>query len=217
MSKKENKRASFIERAGKKIPDPVIIFAFLFAVTMILTIFMGGMSFETLSGDGTTISYEVKNMFKAENFRWILNNALVTNWLAYGGGVLGTILVVMLGVGLAEESGLLATSIKKVGLKVSDKFLPIILVFLGIMSSIATDAGYIILIPLAGLLYVGLKKNPLIGMAAAFAGVSAGFSANLIPGTPIDVIVGSNAKVFAEGHQQCIISLLLYQQLFLQQ
>ena len=201
MSKKENKRASFIERAGKKIPDPVIIFAFLFAVTMILTIFMGGMSFETLSGDGTTISYEVKNMFKAENFRWILNNALVTNWLAYGGGVLGTILVVMLGVGLAEESGLLATSIKKVGLKVSDKFLPIILVFLGIMSSIATDAGYIILIPLAGLLYVGLKKNPLIGMAAAFAGVSAGFSANLIPGTPIDVIVGSNARYLQKGKE----------------
>ncbi len=208
MSKKENKRASFIERAGKKIPDPVIIFAFLFAVTMILTIFMGGMSFETLSGDGTTISYEVKNMFKAENFRWILNNALVTNWLAYGGGVLGTILVVMLGVGLAEESGLLATSIKKVGLKVSDKFLPIILVFLGIMSSIATDAGYIILIPLAGLLYVGLKKNPLIGMAAAFAGVSAGFSANLIPGTPIDVIVGSNAKVFAEGQGVPFVNIL---------
>lgn len=199
MSKKENKRASFIERAGKKIPDPVIIFAFLFALTMILTIFMGGMSFETLSGDGTTIFYEVKNMFKAENFRWILDNALVTNWLAYGGGVLGTILVVMLGVGLAEESGLLATVIKKIGLKVSDKFLPIILVFLGIMSSIATDAGYIILVPLAGLLYVGLKKNPLIGMAAAFAGVSAGFSANLIPGTPIDVIVGSNAKIFAES------------------
>ena len=152
MSKKENKRASFIERAGKKIPDPVIIFAFLFALTMILTIFMGGMSFETLSGDGTTVFYEVKNMFKAENFRWILDNALVTNWLAYGGGVLGTILVVMLGVGLAEESGLLATVIKKIGLKVSDKFLPIILVFLGIMSSIATDAGYIILVPLAGLL-----------------------------------------------------------------
>ena len=116
MSKKENKRASFIERAGKKIPDPVIIFAFLFALTMILTIFMGGMSFETLSGDGTTVFYEVKNMFKAENFRWILDNALVTNWLAYGGGVLGTILVVMLGVGLAEESGLLATVIKKIGL-----------------------------------------------------------------------------------------------------
>ena len=126
-------------------------------------------------------------------------NALLNNWLAYGGGVLGTILIVMLGVGLAEESGLLSVLIKKVGLKVSDKFLPVVLVFLGIMSSIATDAGYIILIPLAGMLYVGLKKNPLIGMAAAFAGVSAGFSANLIPGTPIDVIVGNNAKVFAES------------------
>ena len=105
----------------------------------------------------------------------------------------------MLGVGLAEESGLLSTIIKKVGLKVSDKMLPVVLVFLGIMSSIATDAGYIILIPLAGLLYAGLKKNPIIGMAAAFAGVSAGFSANLIPGTPVDIIVGNNAKIFAEG------------------
>ncbi|MGL4108459.1 AbgT family transporter [Clostridium sp. LP20] len=199
MGKKDEKKMSFIERVGKKIPDPVIIFIFLFAITMIATIFMGGMKFETLGADGGTISYEIKNMFAAENFRWIFNNALLNNWLAYGGGVLGTILIVMLGVGLAEESGLLTTLIKKIGLKVSDKFLPVVLVFLGIMSSIATDAGYIILVPLAGLLYLGLKKNPLIGMAAAFAGVSAGFSANLIPGTPIDVIVGNNAKIFAEG------------------
>ncbi len=70
-------------------------------------------------------------------------------------------------------------------------------VFLGgIMSSIATDAGYLILIPLAGMLYAGLGKNPLIGMAAAFAGgVSAGFSANLIPATPVDVILGANARI----------------------
>lgn len=199
MQNKPKKKLSFIERVGKKIPDPVIIFMWLFVITMIATIFMGGMKFETLGADGETISYEIRNMFKAENFRWIFDNALLTNWLAYGGGVLGTILVVMLGVGIAEESGLLTTIIKKVGLKVSDKYLPVVLVFLGIMSSIATDAGYIILIPLAGLLYLGLKKNPLIGMAAAFAGVSAGFSANLIPGTPIDVIVGTNAKIFAEG------------------
>ena len=199
MSKKDKTKMSFIEKVGKKIPDPVIIFMILYAIVMIASIFMGGMEFETLAADGGTISYEIKNMFAAENFRWIFGNALLNNWLAYGGGVLGTILIVMLGVGLAEESGLLSVLIKKVGLKVSDKFLPVVLVFLGIMSSIATDAGYIILIPLAGMLYVGLKKNPLIGMAAAFAGVSAGFSANLIPGTPIDVIVGNNAKVFAES------------------
>ncbi|MGL4571429.1 MAG: AbgT family transporter [Clostridium sp.] len=196
---REKTKGSFIEKIGKKIPDPVIIFMGLYAIVILATLLMGGMKFETLGADGGTVAYEIKNMFKTENLRWIFDNALLNNWLAYGGGVLGTILIVMLGVGLAEESGLLTTLIKKIGLKVSDKFLPIVLVFLGIMSSIATDAGYIILIPLAGLLYVGLKKNPLIGMAAAFAGVSAGFSANLIPATPIDVIVGNNAKIFAEG------------------
>ncbi|MGL5677025.1 MAG: AbgT family transporter [Cellulosilyticaceae bacterium] len=200
MKKKDKQnKTSFIERVGKKIPDTVVIFMSLFAITMVATLFMGGMEFSTTGADGTPVVYQIKNMFEAENIRWILDNALLKNWLSYGGGVLGTILIVMLGVGIAEESGLLSVLIKKVGLKVSDKFLPVVLVFLGIMSSIATDAGYIILIPLAGMLYLGLKKNPLIGMAAAFAGVSAGFSANLFPGTPIDVIIGNNAKVFAES------------------
>lgn len=195
----KKKKESFIEKIGKKIPDPVIIFAIFYVMVLTATFFLGGKTFETMSGDGSYTTNTILNMLDAENIRWIFSNALLNNWLAYGGGVLGTILVVMLGVGLSEESGLLSTLIKKVGLKVSDKMLPVVLVFLGIMSSIATDAGYIILIPLAGLLYAGLKKNPLIGMAAAFAGVSAGFSANLIPATPIDIIIGNNAKLFAEG------------------
>lgn len=195
----EKKKVSLIERIGKKIPDPVIIFAIFYVVVLAATFFLGGKTFDVMNGDGGFTTHTILNMFEGENVRWIFSNALLNNWLAYGGGVLGTILVVMLGVGLAEESGLLSTLIKKVGLKVSDKMLPIVLVFLGIMSSIATDAGYVILIPLAGLLYAGLKKNPLIGMAAAFAGVSAGFSANLIPATPVDIIIGNNAKLFAEG------------------
>lgn len=205
MEEKKNK--SFIEKIGKKIPDPAIIFIFLYVILLIATLFMGGMSFETLNADGTTAMHQVENMFASENIRWIFSNALTTNWLGYGGGVLGTILVIMLGVGIAEKSDLLSVLIKKVGAKVSDTFLPLVLVFLGIMSSIASDAGYIILIPLAGLLYAGLKKNPLIGMAAAFAGVSAGFSANLIPGTPTDVIIGTNTQVFAEGQNIPFISM----------
>lgn len=195
----DKKKISLIERIGKKIPDPVIIFAIFYVVVLAASFFLGGKSFEVMNGDGSYATHTILNMFSSENVQWIFSNALLTNWLAYGGGVLGTILVVMLGVGIAEESGLLSTLIKKVGLKVSDKMLPIVLVFLGIMSSIATDAGYVILIPLAGLLYAGLKKNPLIGMAAAFAGVSAGFSANLVPATPVDIIIGNNAKIFAEG------------------
>ena len=199
LKTKEPKKVSLIEKIGKKIPDPVIIFAIFYVIVLATSFFLGGKTFETMAGDGSYTTNTILNMLEPENVQWIFSNALLNNWLAYGGGVLGTILVVMLGVGLAEESGLLSILIKKVGLKVSDKMLPVVLVFLGIMSSIATDAGYVILIPLAGLLYAGLKKNPLIGMAAAFAGVSAGFSANLIPATPIDIIVGNNAKIFAEG------------------
>ncbi|WP_087024365.1 AbgT family transporter [Thaumasiovibrio subtropicus] len=189
----------FIERAGKRIPDPVIIFMFLFAFCLLLTGLIGGMQFELANTSGGTTEYTIKNMLATENVRWIFDNAILANWLSFGGGVLGVIMIVMLGVGVAENSGMLSAVIKKVGLKINDKYLPMLVVFLGIMSSVATDAGYLVLIPLAGMLYAGLGKNPLTGMAAAFAGVSAGFSANLIPATPIDVIIGNNARVFAEA------------------
>ncbi len=188
-----------IEKIGKKIPDPVIIFMWFLALALILTAFIGGLQFETLGADGNPIVHTVKDMTETEHVRWLFDNALVQNWLAFGNGILGVILIVMLGVGVAEHSGLLATIIKKLGTRLSDRFLVPALVFLGIMSSIATDAGYLVLIPLAGLLFAGLGKHPLIGMAAAFAGVSAGFSANLIPATPVDVIIGLNAQVFAEA------------------
>ncbi|MEZ8093420.1 AbgT family transporter [Photobacterium swingsii] len=189
----------FIERAGKKIPDPIIIFMFLFTFSLFLTAAIGGLTFQTVGAGGEVVDYTLKNMLATENVRWIFDNALLKNWLSFGHGVLGIILIVMLGVGIAENSGLLTAVIKKVGLSISDRWLPLLVVFLGIMSSIATDAGYLVLIPLAGLLYAGLGKNPLIGMAAAFAGVSAGFSANLIPATPVDVVLGANARIFAEA------------------
>jgi aminobenzoyl-glutamate transport protein len=194
-----NSTLSLVERIGKKIPDPVIIFMFLLAFCLVLTALMGGVSFETQNADGGATTHVIKDMMQTENVRWLFDNALLKNWLGFGNGVLGVILIVMLGVGVAENSGLLTALIKKIGTRLPDRFLAPALVFLGIMSSIATDAGYLVLIPLAGLLYAGLGKHPLIGMAAAFAGVSAGFSANLIPATPIDVIIGVNAQVFAES------------------
>ncbi|GGA81268.1 aminobenzoyl-glutamate transporter [Neiella marina] len=190
---------SMIERIGKAIPDPVVIFMFLLVFAVVATALVGGLKFETQGLDGGAITHTIKDMTATEHVRWLFDNALLQNWLAFGNGVLGVILIVMLGVGVAEHSGLLTAVIKKLGTRLSDRFLAPAVVFLGIMSSIATDAGYLVLIPLAGLLYAGLGKNPLIGMAAAFAGVSAGFSANLIPATPVDVILGMNAKVFAES------------------
>ena len=197
--KQKQNKTSWIESIGSKIPDPVIIFLTLYVIVMILSGIFGGFEFSTVGSDGSDIVYTIKNMFETENVLWIFNNALLTNWLGYAGGILGTILIVMFGIGIAEESGLLTALIKKLGGNFSERLLPYVLVFLGIMSNIATDAGYIILIPLAGLLYLGLKKNPLTGMFAAFAGVSAGFSANLMPGTVVDVIMGTNAQAFAES------------------
>jgi aminobenzoyl-glutamate transport protein len=160
---------------------------------------MGGHVFETMGAGGEPVSYQILPMYQAEHVRWIFDNALLRNWLAFGNGVLGVILVVMLAIGVAEHSGLFAALIKRIGTHIPQAWLPLLLMFLGITSSVATDAGYLVLIPLAGLLYAGIGRNPLIGMAVAFAGVSAGFSANLIPGTPVDVIIGMNAQVFAES------------------
>lgn len=199
VPKTTNKAILLIEKIGQKIPDPIIIFIYFLVFAFILTAFIGGLEFRTQAADGSEIVHTIKNMAQSEHIIWMFDNALVANWLAFGNGVLGVILIVMLGVGVAEHSGLFATLIKKLGTKLKESLLTPALVFLGIMSSIATDAGYLVLIPLAGLLYAGLGKHPLIGMAAAFAGVSAGFSANLIPATPVDVIIGMNAQIFAEA------------------
>jgi aminobenzoyl-glutamate transport protein len=189
----------FVERAGHRIPDPVIIFMALYPIAFLFTILLGGHAFETTGAGGEPVRHVILPMHHAEHVRWIFDNALLRNWLAFGNGVLAVILVVMLAIGVAEHSGLFAALIKRVGGLIPQRWMPLLLLFLGISSSVATDAGYLVLIPLAGLLYAGLGRNPLIGMAAAFAGVSAGFSANLIPGTPIDVIIGMNAQVFAES------------------
>lgn len=194
---KNGKSCSFAERLGNKIPDPVIIFIFLYALLLAFSLFLGGKSFSVVSYDGKDAIYEFKYMFSSQNIRWIFENAITTNWLSYGSGILGTILIVMFGIGIAEESGLLSALIRKIGNSVHEALLPFILVFIGVMSNIATDVGYLVLIPLAGMLYSGIGKNPLVGMAAAFAGVSAGFSANLIPATVSDVIIGNNAELFA--------------------
>ncbi len=191
--------SSWIERIGRRIPDPVLLFAGMYVLTLVVATLLGGLQFSAPGAGGATVTQTIKPVLATEHVRWIFNNALLTNWLSFGNGVLGVILIVTLAIGVAEHAGLLGALIKKAGRHVPLRWMPLLLVFLGIMSSLATDAGYLVLVPLAGLLYAALRQNPLIGMAAAFAGVSAGFSANLVPATPPDVIVGLNAKVFAEA------------------
>jgi len=101
---------------------------------------------------------------------------------------LGVVLVAMLGVGIAERAGLLGAALKALVLRAPPRLLCFTLVLAGVLSSLAADAGYVVLVPLGAMAFHAAGRNPLAGIAAAFAGVSAGFSANLLVG-PIDAIL----------------------------
>ena len=198
---KKNKK-TILERIASKIPDPVLLFILLFATLFLITCLVGGAAFEypgidKATGKATVVVQHIKNMSDAENIQWIFDNAIVQNWLAYAKGLVGILLVAMFGIGLTEGSGLFSVLMKLAGRHVNERLLPYVIVFAGIMSNIASDAGYIVLIPLAGALYHAMGKNPLIGIASSFAGVSAGFGANIIPATPTDLLVGLPAKEWA--------------------
>ena len=103
----------------------------------------------------------------------------------------------MLGIGLAERSGLLPALIVSAGMAVSEKLLVPAMIFLGIMSSMALDAGYVVLPPIAAVLFMAMGKSPLLGIAASFAGVSAGFGANLFI-TAIDPLLAGFTEAAAQ-------------------
>jgi len=103
-------------------------------------------------------------------------------------------MVAMLGIGIAESSGLVKTAINALLIKAPPRSVTFIVVFTGIMSNVASDLGYLLIIPLAGVIFHSLGRNPLAGMSAAFAGVSGGFSANLLIGTIDPLLAGLSTE-----------------------
>ena len=189
---KNSKKASFgsrclngIERVGNKLPHPITLFAiFALAVVIISAICeaFGVSATGELISDGelkvTTVN--AVSLLTKDGLRHMFTSA-VSNFTSYA--PLGMVLVAMLGVGVAEQSGMIDTLLKR-AVKSTPKFLltPMV-VFLGVMSNIASDAGYVILIPLGAMMFRACGRHPIAGLAAAFAGVSGGFSANLLIGT----------------------------------
>jgi aminobenzoyl-glutamate transport protein len=127
------------------------------------------------------------NLLSGEGLRRIITS-LVGNFAGFA--PLGTVLVAMLGVAVAEGSGLLGALIRMVVLSAPKRLITVIIVFAGIMSNAASEAGYVILIPLAAVIFHALGRHPLAGLAAAFAGVSGGYSANLVLGTVDPLLAG---------------------------
>ncbi|MGM9988739.1 MAG: AbgT family transporter [Bacillaceae bacterium] len=175
-----------IERNGNKLPDPVTLFVILSALIMVVSFALAkmGVSIVDPVNDGQLL--EVNNLLSKEGIAWIFESA-VTNFTGFA--PLGTVLVVMLGIGLAERSGLIGTSLRGLVTSVPSSFVTVTVVFAGVMSSMASDAGYVILTPLGAVVFAAMGRHPLAGLAAAFAGVSGGYSANLLL-TSLDPMLG---------------------------
>jgi len=166
----------WIERSGNALPDPVSLFLLLIGLVMGLSALLSTLGVEaTHPGTGEVI--RVQNLFSAELIRRLLTEMPRT---FAGFPPLGLVLVVMLGIGVADKTGLIAAALRGVLRRVPSKLLSAAVVFVGIMSSLAVDAGYVVVVPLGAFVFWAAGRHPLAGLAAAFAGVSGAFSANLL-------------------------------------
>ncbi|MCA1748010.1 MAG: AbgT family transporter [Sphingomonadales bacterium] len=175
----------WIERTGNRLPDPVFIFFYLIAGIIVISVIAalaGASAFHPTEIDeatGATRVIAAESLLSPANIQrlWVEMPATFTHFHP-----LGYVLVVMLGAGVAERSGLFGSAMRA-AVRDAPKFLltPIV-ALVAMIGNLAADAAYVVLIPLAGVIYAAARRHPIAGIAAAFAGVSGGFSANLLPG-----------------------------------
>lgn len=224
----------WVERLGNKLPDPATMFLIGTLLVMALSHAAVLLDWSVVhelpvtTADGRSVAWEVqyvqeeviledgtterratatpltskaKSLLTAEGLYWLLST-LVNNFVKFP--PLGIVLVGMLGIGLAERVGLVAVLLKYLMLLVPPTLLTPAMVFLGIMSSMGLDAGYIVLPPLAAMLYRAAGRSPLAGIAAVFAGVAAGFNANLFI-TGLDPMLAQftqeGARIIDKGYE----------------
>jgi aminobenzoyl-glutamate transport protein len=165
-----------VERVGNRLPDPITLFAILIAIVMIASLAASAAGVGAVH-PGTGDAIRPVNLLSAEQLRRILTQMPAT-FASFP--PLGLVLVVMLGIGVAERTGLIETALRAFVASVPAKLVTASVVLAGMLSSLAVDAGYVVLIPLGAVIFHSVGRHPLAGLAAAFAGVSGGFSANLL-------------------------------------
>jgi aminobenzoyl-glutamate transport protein len=183
-----------VEWLGNLLPHPVTLFALLAVTVVLLSGVLGslGLAVEDPRPAGSRGVAEdgmirAVSLFNGDGLRRIWTS-LATNFTGFA--PLGVVLVAMLGVGVAERSGLLSAAVRIMVLSAPRHVVTVAIVFAGIVSNTASEVGYVVLIPLAGAIFYALGRHPLAGMAAAFAGVSGGYSANLLIGTLDPLLAG---------------------------
>ncbi|MFB5661227.1 AbgT family transporter [Alteribacillus sp. HJP-4] len=170
------KMLDVVEKAGNKLPHPFMLFVYLAVIVIGLSwvISLAGVSFEDPETGETA---EIKSMVSGEGIEYILSSML-ENFTGFA--PLGLVLAMMFGIGLAQKVGLIETFMKKSILNAPKKLVTYAIIGTGILGNLASDAAFVIIPPLAAMVFYALGRHPLAGMAAGFAGVGAGFTANLI-------------------------------------
>ena len=181
-----------VERLGNMVPHPAIIFFLLIGIVIVFSVIFGFLdttvTYKAYSEATSTIATQtttVRSLLAPDGIRFMLTSP-VANFLGFTG--VGVILVAMIGVGLAEELGLIATLVRKLVAIAPKAIFTFMIVMIGVLSSIAADAGYLVLVPLAAAAFHSMGRHPLAGLAAGFSGVAAVFLVNVFV-TPTDALL----------------------------
>jgi aminobenzoyl-glutamate transport protein len=187
-----NRFLGHVERAGNALPNPATLFVALAGLVVLVSWLCHSLGVTvTNPANGKVVA--AVNLLSVEGVQRMILEA-TRNFLAYP--PLGVSLACLLGIGIAEYSGLMGAMLRLVVLKSPAKWVTPMVVFAGVMSNAGSEVGYVLLIPLAAALYHALGRHPFLGLAAAFAGVSGGYSANLLVGS-VDVLLAGLSEAAA--------------------
>lgn len=192
---KEEKRRgwwllSLIERGGNALPHPASLFGIMALLVLVVSWLgnrLGWSAVHPVTGE----AIEAVNLLSKEGLHRILLD-MVSNYTGFA--PLGIVMVALLGIGVMESSGMIRATVRLTVQKAPSSMLTFVIVLVGILSNIASDLGYILIIPIAGIIFHSVGRHPIAGMAAAFAGVSGGFSANIVIGTIDPLLAGLSTE-----------------------
>jgi aminobenzoyl-glutamate transport protein len=177
---------AIVERGGNALPHPATLFLLMSLLVIVASDVAARAGLEAIHPTKGDV-IRPTSLLSLHGLHRILRET-VTNFTGFA--PLGTVLVAMLGLGVAEASGLIGTGLRLFVLAAPRKLLTLVVVFAGVMSNVGSEIGYVLLVPLAAIIFQAAGRHPIAGMAAAFAGVSGGYSANLLLGTVDPLLSG---------------------------
>jgi aminobenzoyl-glutamate transport protein len=177
---------AIVERGGNALPHPATLFAIMAAAVVLVSALASALDLSAVH-PGTGQPVRPVSLLSIPGLHRMMTQ-LVSNFTGFA--PLGTVLVAMLGIAVAEGSGLIGAGLKLVVLSAPPRALTMAVVFAGVMSNTGGEVGYVLLIPLAAIMFQGVGRHPIAGLSAAFAGVSGGYSANLLLGTVDPLLAG---------------------------